>query len=165
SAGLGAARLGRSLSARNTTAESGGTVNESEPFAALFGGAPTPYRTDHVADGVAVAIVNLPTAVPELSAATYSRPAARSIRLTAKGRFDASRGIVAPVESAAWESRSSPSDRSSPSIGLVTSNEEPFPIGGEPTLSWVFHSATCVGNMSWRAAWSPPRPIIPTSSP
>ena len=24
---------------------------------------------------------------------------------------------------------------------------------------------TCVGNMSWRAAWSPPDPIIPTSSP
>ena len=47
----------------------------------------------------------------------------------------------------------------------TTSNDEPVPIGGEPTRSSVCHSATCVGNMSWRAALSPPRPIIPTSSP
>ena len=38
-----------------------------------------------------------------------------------------------------------------------TSNDEPLPIGGEPTRSSVFHSATCVGNMSCRAALSPPR--------
>ena len=35
----------------------------------------------------------------------------------------------------------------------------------EPTRGWVRQSCTCVGNMSWRAAWSPPDPIIPTSSP
>ena len=42
---------------------------------------------------------------------------------------------------------------------------DPLPTGGEPRRSCVCHSVTCVGNISWRACWSPPRPIIPTSSP
>ena len=109
-------------------------------------------RKADVAEGVAVAIVTFPAAVPELIATTYSRRAARSMRLTTNRRLVARRGIVAPVESAGCASRSAPSDLSSPSIGFVTSNEEPLPIGGEPTRSCVFHSATCVGNMSCRAA-------------
>ena len=42
---------------------------------------------------------------------------------------------------------------------------EPVPIGPLPTRASVRQSATRVGNMSWRAALSPPLPIIPTSSP
>ena len=47
----------------------------------------------------------------------------------------------------------------------VTSSDELIPIGGDPTRCSVCHSLTCVGNTSSRAAWSPPEPIIPTSSP
>ena len=88
------------------------------------------------------------------------------MRLTTNVRPDTARTTVEPVDSAGTESRSAASAFSRTSIGFaVTSNDEPLPIGGEPSRGCVRHSPTCVGNMSCRACWSPPRPIIPTSSP
>ncbi len=125
-----------------------------------------PRSGAHEADGVAVGTVTRAGAEPELNAATYSRWAAASIRLTTRTSCCAARTIVAPVESAGLASRSAASSRSCVSIGSsVTANDEPPPIGGEPTRGAVFHSGTCVGNMSCRACLSPPEPIIPTSSP
>ena len=98
--------------------------------------------------------------------ARYSRRASRSILLTTSVPSRATRTNDAPVESAGCASRSAPSARRCCETGCATrSNEEPVPTGADPTRSSVRHSATLVGKRSCRAALSPPRPTMPTSSP
>ena len=118
--------------------------------------------------GVPAAVVTVTVAAvsPLLKPTIVSRLVDRSIRETTSTAPFAYRTTDAPVASSGWASRSADSVFECASIGFcVTSNEVPFPIGGPPTRACVCQSVTWVGNMSCRACWSPPEPIIPTSSP
>jgi len=87
-------------------------------------------------------------------------------RLTASTLRVEARTIVAPFASAGFSSRSRASARRWTATGWsLWENDEPVPIGLPPMRGSVRQSATCVANMSWRAALSPPVPAIPTSSP
>ena len=157
-----APRRGRSASARNSAADSGGIRSVVRPFASDVVAVAAPSSDDQAEDGVAVCTVTVAGVSDALNAARYSRRAPRSIRLTTSVPSRASRTNEAPVESAGWASRSAPSARRCSDTGCATrSNDEPAPIGAEPTRSSVRHSATAVGKRSWRAALSPPRPIDP----
>ena len=161
STGRAGRRAGNAASARRSRLESGGIVSVSEPVAV-----PVPRSVVHVVRGVEVATVTRAWLVPLLNAATYSRRAAASKRLTTRTLPCASRTAVPPVESAGCAARSAASARSRCATGWFGwSNDDPPPIGPEPIRSCVRHSSTCVGNRSCRACWSPPRPTSPTSSP
>src|SRR5215468_7031565 len=101
-----------------------------------FAVAAFPYAGVHDADGVEVAKDTVAADVVLLKAATYSTFLDGSIRLTTATPPRAWRTIDQPVASVGFASRSAPSRVSSSSIGFeVTSNDEPPPIGGEPTRS------------------------------
>ena len=144
-----------------TSADTGGIVSLRLPATV-----PVPNASVHAAFGVAVEIVTVAAVVPLLNAATASCPVARSRRETTSTASFATRTTEAPVASSGCASRKAASAFICAPSGLfATSKDDPLPIGGEPTRVSVCQSLTCVGNRSWRAALSPPEPIIPTSSP
>ena len=120
-----------------SSAESGGTVSVTRPFAALVdGGRAGPRSGCHE--------VELGVAVWHGHPRGASDGVERRDVLAARGAVDAAhdeqrprarRGrTIAPVESAGCASRSAPSARRCSATGWpTTSNDEPVPIGGEPT--------------------------------
>ena len=154
-AGAGRATGSSALRAQQHAPVERGTSSVSAPAASLVAPA---RRAEQRASSATTASTSARSTraapLPALNATTYSRRAAASIRLTTS---DAARRVPArssrPVESAGCASRSA-AERAqvlARSDATRASNDEPVPIGGEPTRSSVRHSATCVGKRSWRA--------------
>src|SRR5207244_8881484 len=119
SVGAEAGVVGRSRSARRSTAETGGTVTDNSPVVPEVGLSVVPRSGDHADKGVEVRNESSAGAEPELNASTYSRGSARSMRLTTNVRPDPARTTVEPVDSAGTESRSAASAFSRTSIGFA----------------------------------------------
>ena len=108
-----------------------------------------PSSRVHSALGVAVVTATRAVPAPALTAATYSRRPAASIRLKTRTFRSARRTTVEPVESTGWAARSAPSTRSRSETGCpTTSKDEPVPIGALPIRSSLRQWATCVGKRS-----------------
>ncbi len=144
---------------------SAGTVSVTRPFAALVA-ATLPRSGSHEADGVEVWTVTRAASSPALKTARYSRRASRSIRLTARRLCCATRTNDPPVDKRRMritkrsERTKMLGDRMADDVERRAGPDRRRP---DPLLRLPL--VDLVGNMSWRAALSPPRPIIPTSSP
>ena len=116
-------------------------------------------RQRQLAADEAIGTLTVAAVVPLLNPTTASLPVVEvDARDDEHGVLRVAHDASRPVASSGCASRSVGEH---PQLGLdrvvVTSNDEPLPIGGEPTRCCVCQSATWVGNMSWRASWSPPR--------
>src|SRR5918996_1456610 len=169
SVALAAPRRGSSASASSSTASSASIPMLTRPAASLSTNFTSlPLHCVQRDEGVAVANPTDCCSSEALKTTRYSRLVARSKRLTASTPSLAKRTTVGPVASAGKRSRSAASERMLAATlcwTVSTSNPEPDPICGAPTRSSVRHSATCVGNRSWRAAFPPRRPITPFPPP
>ena len=151
--------------ARHTEADSAGSRSRTVfPAAApSLGASRSPSQTT---PGESVATLTVTGSRAAFRPTRSSRPDAGSKRLNTSVPWRAARTTAGPIARAGFAARTAASSARWAPTGLpTTSNDEPVPIGGEPTRSSARHVLTAVGNRSCRASLSPPAPMIPNSSP